>query len=313
MVHTSAPPLVLRDFIDDVSEVERLLERQAPYTPLGGWFSPGNDPHAATRPLWFQNDWVHDTFFAPGADLFLQHPAYIEGAKRYADVEVVEPQSVYVNLFGPADGSKAHTDNPRFHGRDRTNTPLWLLRAMYWSELIGDHEIVQATAIWWMDDVVGGALRFWPDGPGRAPQEYGGAMANTALLGDNHGMFHQVLPVGPFDGDPVLVTPGAELGPATDGSDDWVVCDRGEERWRAPLHSYRISVLWKADLYRTAEEAQQRKACALSLADVEARFNDDLIQRGSPVRFTADRVDDLTMKAELATVYPEAVPIGAAA
>ena len=25
-------------------------------------------------------------------------------------------------------------------------------------------------------------------------------MANTALIGDNHGMFHQVAPIGPFDG-----------------------------------------------------------------------------------------------------------------
>ena len=54
---------------------------QAPYIPLGGWYNPGADPHARTRPMWFQKDWVHDVFAADGSDLFLRHPAYIEAAK----------------------------------------------------------------------------------------------------------------------------------------------------------------------------------------------------------------------------------------
>jgi hypothetical protein len=312
MVRTSAPPLLLQHVFDDLGEVHRLLERQAPYTPLGGWYNPGADPHAATRAMWFQNDWVHDTFKAPGSELFLHNPTYIEGAKRYAGVEVVEPHSVYVNLMAAiTEGGPAHTDNPRFHGRDRTNTPMWLLRAMLWSTLFDDHEIVQATAIWWMNDVEGGALRYWPDGPHQPPHDHVGAMANTALLGDNHGMFHQVGPVGPFDRGTVRLTPLAELAPARDGTGDWVVTDHGEERWRAPLHTYRVSVLWKADLYRTAEEAAQRKALNLSMQDVEDRFNDDLARRGSAVRFTCERADDLTMKAELATEYPEAIPVDA--
>ena len=54
-------------------------------------------------------------------------------------------------------------------------------------------------------------LLYWPDGPDKPPQEHVGKMANTALIGDNHGMFHQV---GPFDQGTRLVTPRAELARA---------------------------------------------------------------------------------------------------
>jgi hypothetical protein len=308
----SKPPMVVPDVIGDVSLVVRLLESQAPYNPLGGWYNPGADPHARTRPMWFQKDWVHDDFAAEGSDLFLQHPGYIEAAKQFYDAEVIEPKSVYVNVMTSiADGGPAHTDNPRFHGRDRTNTPMWVLRAMLWSGLFESFEIMQATAIWWMNDVEGGGLYYWPSGPDGPPQHHVGAMANTALVGDNHGMFHQVGPVGPFDRGTVRVTPAAELAPVGAGAGDWAVMDHGELVFRAPLASFRVSVLWKADVYRTAADRVERSAHPLSMQDVADTFDDDLARQGSPIRFDLGRVDDLTLKAELATVYPEAVPVGA--
>jgi len=308
----SLPPVLLHDVIDDVDAVVRLLESQAPYRPLGGWYSPGADPFARTRPMWFQEDWVHDTFAAPGSDLFLQHPAYLAAAKEFYDAEVVEPKSVYVNIMTSiADGGPAHTDNPRFHGRDRTNTPMWLLRAMLWSGLFDRFEIVQATAIWWMNDVEGGGLLYWPDGPGSPPEEHVGAMANTALFGDNHGMFHQVGPIGPFDRGTPRVTPRAELAPAGDGTGDWTITDHGELELRAPLDTLRVSVLWKADVYRTTEERDERAAHSLSMQDVADTFDDDLARRGVTLRFDLTRLDDPALREALAAVYPEAVPVGA--
>jgi hypothetical protein len=314
-IRYAKPPVLLHDVIDDLDAVTRLLESQAPYTPLGGWFSPGADPHARTRTMWFQNDWVHADFVAPGSELFLHHPGYIEAAKEFYGTEVVEPQSVYVNLMAAiAEGGPAHTDNPRFHGRDRTNTPMWVLRVMLWSGLFDAHEIVQATAIWWMNDVPdGGGLLYWPNGPDAPPVEHSGAMADTALVGDNHGMFHQVAPTGPFDEGTIRVTPAATLAPAGDGSREWVVTDHGEVRFRAPLETYRVSVLWKADVYATAAERDRREGTSLSMADVADIFNDDLARRARAVRFDPARVDDPALKAEMATAYPEAVPMGALA
>jgi len=47
---------VLRNVIADPDDVVRLLERNAPFTPLGGWDRPGADPDAATSAMWFLND-----------------------------------------------------------------------------------------------------------------------------------------------------------------------------------------------------------------------------------------------------------------
>jgi hypothetical protein len=162
-----------------------------------------------------------------------------------------------------------------------------------------------------MNDVEGGGLYYWSNGPDHAPEHHVGAMANTALFGDNHGMFHQVGPVGPFDHGTRRVTPSAVLAPVGDASDDWAVIDHGELVHRAPLDTFRVSVLWKANVYKTAAERDRRSADTLSLQDVADIFNDDLARRNSPVRFDLARLDDLSHKAELAGVYPEATPIDA--
>jgi hypothetical protein len=312
-IRYSKPPVLMHDVVGDLDAVVRLLESQAPYAPLGGWFSPGADPNARTRPMWFQKDWVHDVFAAEGSDLFLRHEGYLEAAKEFYGAEVIEPKSVYVNLMAAiADGGPAHTDNPRFRGRDRTNTPMWLLRAMLWSGLFDRYEIVQATAIWWMNDVDGGGgLFYWPEGPDHPPHEHVGAMADTALIGDNHGMFHQVGPVGPFDAGTRLITPRAELAPVADASGDWSVTDHGEVAYRAPLAAFRVSVLWKADVYVTAAERARVARDTLSMQDVADAFNDDLRDKRSTVRFDVALIDDPGLKAALADVYPEATPVGA--
>jgi hypothetical protein len=162
-----------------------------------------------------------------------------------------------------------------------------------------------------MNDVEGGGLYYWPDGPDVPPQHHGTAMANTALIGDNHGMFHQVGPIGPFDKGTVRVTPSAELAPVGTGTGDWAVVDDGELVCRAPLESFRVSVLWKADVYKTAAEHTERLANRLSMQQIADTFNDDLAQKGSPVRLDLARVEDLSLKAEFANVYPEATPVDA--
>jgi hypothetical protein len=313
MIRYSAPPILLHDVIEDVGEVVRLLERNAPYTPLGGWYRPGIDPDVPTSPMWFQNDWVHADLRVGGSELFLFHERVTRAAREFYDAEVIVPHSVYVNLMAAIDkAGPAHTDNPRFQGRDRSNTPMWLLRAMLWSGLFDRQAIVQATSIWWMNDVEGGGFFYWPDGPEKPPQVHVGEMANTALVGDNHGMFHQVGPVGPFDQGTPLVTPRAELAPASDGSREWTVTDRGEVRYRAPLESIRVSVLWKADVYRDEEEQRRQLANPLSIPDVARIFDRDLAEKRADVRLDLDRIEDPGLIAAVQAVYPEAIPVGRA-
>ncbi len=313
MIHYSDPPILLRDVIEDIADVVRLLERNAPYTPLGGWYRPGADLDVPSSAMWFQKDWVHADLRVEGSELFLFHERMTQAARDFYDAEVIVPHSVYVNLMAAMQRSgPAHTDNPRFQGRDRSNTPMWLLRTMLWSGLFDRQVIVQATSIWWMNDVEGGGLFYWPEGPDEPPREHVGDMANTALIGDNHGMFHQVGPVGPFDQGTRLVTQRAELAPAADGSGEWAVTDRGEVRYQAPLEQYRVSVLWKADVYRNQAEQRRQMADTLSIPEVARVFDRDLEEKGVDVRFDLDRIEDPAVIATLNTVYPEAVPVGKA-
>jgi len=175
--------------------------------------------------------------------------------------------------------------------------------------------ISQATAIWWMNDVEGGGFRYWPDGPEGEPKVHVGAMRNTAMVGDNHGMFHQVEPVGPFDAGTRTIAAPAELAPVVGGggpTGEWVVTERGgRERYRAPFSGFRASVLWKADVYASAQERKRLESDTLSLEQVEDVFNRDLASRETPFRFSVEKTDDTAHLAALGGHYPEAIPRGA--
>lgn len=312
MIHAAEPPILLRDVIADPAQVVALLERNAPYAPLGGWYRPGVDQDLAASPLWFQKDWVHAELAVEGSDLFQRNERYHEAARRFWNAELILPHSLYVNVMVAIDRcGPAHTDNPKFRGRERKNTPMWLLRTMLWSQLFARWEVVQATAIWWLNDVEEGGLLYWADGPNEPPHRHVGAMANTALLGDNHHMFHQVERVGPLDQGTRLVTQRAELAPAADGRGAWAVRDRGVEVFRAPLERYRVSVLWKADVYSSEQERRAVARDTLTLEDVARIFDRDLRSRREEIHFDLERLGDPAFQRALQAVYPEAVPIGA--
>jgi hypothetical protein len=262
--------------------------------------------------MWFQTDWVHAADVLPGAELFLHNERVMAAARAFSEAEVIVPHTVYVNLMAAiAECGPAHTDNPVFRGRNRTNTPMMLLRTMLFSGLFERWAIPQVTSIWWLNDVEGGGFRYWPDGPEKPPQRHVGAMANTALVGDNHGMFHQVEPVGPVAGGTRLVGASAELTPAGDASGDWVVTDRGQERFREPFAQFRASVLWKADVYTSEEERRRVEHDLLSLDEVARVFDEDLARRGADLRLDAARLEDPALPGLLAPFYPEPRPVGA--
>jgi len=305
------PPILLENVIDDVGEVVELLERNAPYNPLGGWFRPEQGVAEATSPLWFQKTWMGGEVDVEGSDLFVRHGRVIETMRQFYDAEVVVPHTLFVNLMAAIpECGPVHTDNPLFRGRDRLNTPMKLLRTMLWSGLFERWATAQATSIWWMNDVEGGGIAYWPEGPEKPPQRHVGAMVNTSIVGDNHGMFHQVEPVGPFDKGTHLVSPAAELAPTDDGSGDWVVKDGGVESYRAPLDQIRVSVLLKANVFPSEDERRRVEQDTLSLSDVARIFDEDLAERGADFRFDLGRLDDPSLMDALAAVYPEPVPVG---
>jgi hypothetical protein len=107
------------------------------------------------------------------------------------------------------------------------------------------------------------------------------------------------------------VTGRAELAPATDGGSDWTVIDRGEEVFRAPLGAFRVSVLWKADVYKSEAERLRVSDDLLTFEDVKAVFDADLERRGESLRVQLDQLEDLEFAEALGKIYPEAAPVGA--
>ena len=103
MIHYSDPPVLLREVIDDIGDDVRLLERAAPYTPLGGWYRPGIDLDTPSSAMWFQNDWVHADLRVPGSELFLFHDRVMQAARDFYGAEVVVPLGRRIErLRGPA-------------------------------------------------------------------------------------------------------------------------------------------------------------------------------------------------------------------
>ena len=86
--------------------------------------------------------------------------------------------------------------------------------------------------------------------------------------------------------------------------------DRGGIRYQAPLERYRVSVLWKADVYPNEAEQRRQMADTLSIPDVGRIFDHDLEEKGADVRFDLDRIEDPGLMAAVSTLYPEAVPVG---
>ena len=113
-------------------------------------------------------------------------------------------------------------------------------------------------------------------------------------------MFHQVGSVGSGSGTP-LVSPSAELAPvADDPAGDWAITDLGDEVFRAPLDEIRVSVLWKADVFRDDEHRRRLRDQPLSLDDVADRLGAD-----------AARFDDPAHQAEVVARFPEPRPTDA--
>ena len=78
-----------------------------------------------------------------------------------------------------------------------------------------------------------------------------------------------------------------------------------------PLESFRISVLWKAHIYKTEEERLLAESAPLSLEETAQIFSEDLLAKGSDLRLDLERLEDPSQMAAFAAVYPEAQPVEA--
>ncbi len=319
-------PVCIDRLFDDPDAMRALVAEHAPYWPVMRYFanpaeeaaqnggkSVGAGREAAKQakamrvmPV-FRGDWAYDTPKVAGAEAVLYDEQLIDAAKQVFGGSVVVPQIVYINLTTPMPAQPTgHVDIPAFRGIDRTEHPTWLLQMMGQSGLFEDKRIRIATSVAWLYRGENGGFSYWPDGPDGPRRRHSSALDNTAIVGDNDFMFHQVERVGNPD-DPLArgLTLDSLLHPAADDADQWVITDDGAELYRLPFERVRISVSWKAKVFRDVEEQRiaDEHLDDITLDQVVDRFVADLAARGVECPRPVDPHADVDFVATLAATY----------
>jgi hypothetical protein len=312
----SLPPILLRDLLGEPSRFRELIEKHAPYQPVQRYFAGAAEYRASSgggqgmiiAPN-FRGDWAYEKPLVAGAEIFFDHPQLVASARQMFDTDCVRPLAVYTNLTWqlPFPQGAGHTDVPAFRGIDRKQYPIWLLSTMGHSGLFEAERINIATAVAWFYRGADGGFEYWPGSPQAAPMVHEGEIFNTAILGDNDRMYHRVRPVGePSDGLIAGMTLESQLEHI--GGDDWQISDGGEVLARFPYDELRISVSWKAEVFRDDEERRivDEHVDDLTLDDVLNRFSEDLERRSLPAVPPAEPLADQDFIDLLSQTYVEA-------
>jgi hypothetical protein len=313
------PPIYFDRVLDDPSLVRRLVEADAPYAPVQRYFSneaeyrassgaKGPDVPMIIAPN-FRGDWAYDDPLLDGVLPLFEHEGFCKAASEIFAADLVEPFSLYSNITWqlPFDQGGGHTDVPEFRGFDRTGYPVTLLSVMGHSRLFESERIQIATAVAWFYEGDDGGFTYWADGPDRPPRVHEGQIFNTALEADNERMYHRVRPVGSRENG---MLKGMSLDTRLEhhGADDWAIVDHEDTLATMPFASLRISISWKARVYRSAGEKQLREDHSqdLDVSEVFGRFYADLDARGLDHPRPHDPVHDPALMDVLAAAYVQA-------
>lgn len=309
-------PIVIDSVVDHPEAIRDLARANGPYWQPGRMLASSgavretasaSDLDLAVDPLLvgpvFRGDWAFGEPLIEGAHELLHHRGFIEAAGAMYDTHEVVPEQVYVNLTTPVPRSGfSHTDIPEFRGVDRRNAPAWLLSAMGVSGCFEAERVPIVTAVAWFYRGEAGGLRYWPEGPA-GPSRHHTDTWNTAVVGDNDFMPHEVQRVGPRGVKaPDGLTMGSEL--SWDGG-AWHIVDGGEVLHSYPDDEVRLSLSWKAKVYADADERRRAEegVDGLSVGQALDRLEADLANSDRPEPLAARSVERSELRAQLAGRY----------
>ena len=312
------PPVEIDAALEDPDLVERLLVANGPYWTIQRYVASPAELAAVSREAdkqlravtlpWFRQDWAYGEPLVPGVEPILESPRFIDAARKVFDARVVRPLIVYVNLMAPMRfAGEGHIDVPAFRGIDRTDTPVWLLHQMGRCGLFAHWQVDIATAVSWFYAGPGGAFDYWADGPDQPPRRHAPPYTNTAVVGDNDFMFHRVAEIGePEAGGDAPISLDAVLAPDRKAPGSWRITDADRTVQQLPREALRVSVSWKAEVFRDEASAQVRteRRDDLDLDSVVSRFIEDLSDRGTPIARPKDPLHDPDFIAALTETYP---------
>jgi hypothetical protein len=277
------PPIRIDKVFDDPLEIRTLVERHGPYRAMTAYLpaSPKRPAAAEARVLpWFRGTWaMNGQPLVDGAKAILENLHFRRVASQLFNQIDVMPNTVLVNVNAPMPAGAIHVDIPSFHGAARDSYPIQLLQAMGNSGLFEPWRILEAGAVVWFYEGLGGAFEYWPSGLDRPMLSEHPPFTNRALVADNDRMYHRIGWIG--DPDPLIpaITRDSQIKHVAGG---WAITDRGRTVQTYTDEQIRISIVWKGRVKRGFGSSDHAES-PLTFDRIMQVFVRDLNSRGIEV------------------------------
>jgi hypothetical protein len=279
---------------DEPGFLRTMFERHAPYRTMAGYL-PIKSMGETALP-WFRGTWAaNGESLVDGAERILHNRRFLDAARAFFDGSAMRPTFIVINVNAPMPAGPVHVDVPTFRGATRDEFPLAFLVAMGNSRLFENWRVIQAGALTWLYDGVGGNFEYWPEGLSGPTYTERPPFGNYAIMADNDRVYHRIGRVGGPDENVVSMTSAAEIRPA--GGRTWEIVENGETRAMYPTSAIRFSLLWKA--IRESEADSEH----LGLDQVMTIFIGDLRRRGIDFSVPSDPLSDGEWMALLDRTY----------
>jgi hypothetical protein len=277
-------PVLMDAVFDDADEAIRRIRASGPFETLLAYHKAlGKGPYDVPM---FRHA-MTDAFF-------LDNPNWIEAARRAFNAAIVQPVRCLLNLSPPMEELMTHTDLPTFRGFEATAESGGLLMPMINSQLFFDWMVPFASGLAWFYRGEGGSFLYWADGTDALPRFVHPPFWNCGVMSDNEAMFHAVSAVGSPQarrGLAGLVRRSDRISPVGDA--DWEITGDEHPAIRLGGHEIRMSLLWRARVFRDEEHMAsfEDKAHDLTPERIADVFLEDLARRGQPAREPGDPLD----------------------
>jgi hypothetical protein len=293
-------PVRIDRVFEDPDEIVRLIRRRAPYVNLAEFHQMQEQLGGANARPFFRTAFTDEAF--------VQNLQLIAAARASFQATIVRPFKCLVQFNGPVGGTGVHLDGPLYRGLIEPGIPVWLMMNMAYSGLFADWIVPIASGLTWFYRGPGGAFAYWPDGPEEPPELERGPFWNRGVMCDNEYMFHGVSPIGtPGDRSRLEGTlRGGERLHAV-GEEDWEIRDGDRIVHRLAADQLRISLLWKAYVFRDERHLAsfENVSMNLTLDQVVDIYLEDLAKRDVRMSRPKGLFTDEHWREVLEATYPQ--------
>jgi hypothetical protein len=293
-------PVRLERIFDDPDAVVRLVRERSPYVTMAAYHQMEHTLGGPRTQPFFRGLF--------GDEVLLQNPRWLAAARESFAAEIVRPFKCLVQLNGPMPATGVHVDMPLYRGFSAPQVPVWLMMNMTYSGLFQDWMIPIASGLAWFYRGAGGSFACWADGAEAPPALERAPLWNCGVVGDNEFMFHGVTPIGTAADRAALqgaLRASDRLWAA--GRDGWEIRDGERVAHRLEAGQVRISLLWKAYVFRDARHLAsfEDRSMDLTADQVVEIYLADLAGRGVRAPRPADPFGDRDWRRLLESTYPQ--------